>query len=760
MPDRERGRSERAGPLGPALNALWESRPGWGAPEGLPSSDVCRATGMAEYERGHLENALRWLERAVARAPGCPHSQRALAGLLQQLGRHAEAAQAYGEALRVEPSPTTESDLAAAWYGAGRSDLAREACARALAADPRHPAAWNQLGVLYEQAGRRDAALDAFRTASAASPTASLVLANLGRLLYQEGRFADSAEMYARALVGEPDRAAWLNGRALALRAVGELSEAIDLLHRALTCAPGNADLRHNLCELHLEAGHVHAAAALWHGRPLDDPRAWVQVIEVCTRSCTWSAEIDALGARLEAHDAARVGEGLAALEPPLACARRTDDPAVGQRVARSWSAVAARVASDADPLCHRACERHIAPGRTLRLGYLTGDFREHPVAHLIGGVLRRHDRARFEVVGLSYGRPDSSEVRARIVSHCDRFVELHGLGHPEAAARIAEERIDVLVELTTHTQAGRLEIAALRPAPVQIAYLGFPGTTGAAFFDYMIADPFVAPPEQRGDYDERMLYLPHCYQASDPEQPVGARRSRAECGLPEGRLVLGCFCRASKIDATLFEAWTRILLRCPEAVLWLLAPEPARGALRAEAARRGVNPERLLFAEHASRPDHLARLEHVDIALDTRFYGGHTTTSDALWRGVPVVAVAGRHFASRVSSSILRAAGLEELVCSSLAEYVERTLHYVSNPARLASLRARVAAARGTAPYFDLGSFTRQLEAGLLRAFERAAAGAPPADLRVSAEGVAREVDPSDACSAEGRSAEGSRLG
>ena len=278
------------------------------------------------------------------------------------------------------------------------------------------------------------------------------------------------------------------------------------------------------------------------------------------------------------------------------------------------------------------------------------------------------------------------------------------------AAQRIANDAIDILVDLKGHTMDAWLEVVALRPAPIQLHWLGFPGSIGGDFLDYIIADPVVLPPGTDEPYSEKIVRLPHCYQINDDRQPIDPLPSRAEAGLPDKAFVFCCFNHAHKIEPVMFDLWMDLLRDVPGSVLWLLGgPAPLERNLRAEAARRSIAPERLIFATHCPKPAHLARLSLADLALDTRIYNGHTTSSDALWAGVPLLALRGHHFASRVSASLLHAMDLDELIADSLPAYRDLALSLARDSASLTRLRRRLADARKTAPLFDTGAFHPQ---------------------------------------------------
>lgn len=403
---------------------------------------------------------------------------------------------------------------------------------------------------------------------------------------------------------------------------------------------------------------------------------------------------------------------------------RTTDDPVIRpfaalaipgltaadqQRIARlqaaEYAAWSAR-ARDLPPSAPRPV------GARLRVGYLSDDFQEHATAYLTAALFERHDRTRFEIFAYSTGHDDGGPMRRRLRAAIEHFVDIRDLSHEAAARRIREDGIDILVDLKGYTRHARLEILAQRPSPIQATWLGFPGGLGSDFIDYLIADPIVVPPESIRQYDETVVYLPDAYAPVDDRRQVAERPTRAEAGLPEAAFVFACFNDPYKITPDVFERWCRLLRAVPGSVLWLYArTEAMRRNLRGEAERHGLDAERLIFAPKRPQPGHLARLPLADLMLDTRPVNAHTTASDALWMGVPLVTCQGETFAARVASSLLTACGLSELITTDLDQYQALALELARDRARLDELRTRLSEARTGAPFFDGERFARRLE-------------------------------------------------
>lgn len=400
---------------------------------------------------------------------------------------------------------------------------------------------------------------------------------------------------------------------------------------------------------------------------------------------------------------------------------------------------VARQRAAEYQRWVERGAELRPAPARTpgsrLRIGYLSADFQEHATAYLAASVFERHDRARFEVFAYSTEPDDGGPMRRRLRQGFEHFVDVRSMTDLEAAQRIRDDGIDILIDLKGYTRHGRVEILALRPCPLQVSWLAFPGTLGASFIDYVIVDPVVVPPDRAVLFDEALAYLPDAYAPVDDRRQVAPAPSRTDAGLPPAGFVFSCFNDPYKITPDIFDRWCKILAAVPDSVLWLYAKTgEVIGNLRQEAAARGVSPDRVLFAQRVPQAQHLARLALADLVLDTSPYNAHTTASDALWMGVPVLTCPGETFASRVAASLLSASGLSDLVMTDMDEYQARAIRLALNPGELASLKARLAQAREHSAFFDTARFTRNLEALYARIHARYDQGLPPALLEPSA--------------------------
>jgi predicted O-linked N-acetylglucosamine transferase (SPINDLY family) len=401
------------------------------------------------------------------------------------------------------------------------------------------------------------------------------------------------------------------------------------------------------------------------------------------------------------------------------------------RRCAEAWTAALA----PPRPGPHRTLDT----GSRLKVGYLSADFHTHATAFLAAGVFERHDRQAFEVIAYSTGPDDGSPMRARLVAAFDRFVDARGQSPEQLAAAIRADGIDLLVDLKGHTEAALTPVLAQRPAPIQVQWLGYPGTMGAPYIDYLVGDAVVTPFEEATDYAETIVQLPVCYQPNDRQRPIAPPEDREALGLPPDAIVFCSFNNSFKFNPEVVDAMAQILSRTTGSVLWLLerdAGDPALANLRREFVARGIAAERVLAAGWRPNDRYLALYHHADVFLDTWPYGAHTTASDALWAGCPVLTWPGETFASRVASSLLRAVGLPELVAASAADYVERAVHLAHDGDLRARLRAYLAGPGRASPLFDTESFVRALERAYLTMAEQFRAGRRE-PFRVSADGA-----------------------
>ncbi|QNM96197.1 O-linked N-acetylglucosamine transferase family protein [Chitinimonas koreensis] len=676
--------------------------------------------GVVRRAAGRAEAALEAYRRAEALLPGNPELHNNLGNLLVDLGRHAEAETAYRAAIALRADWTLPwVGLVNALDGEGRAADALAAAEQALRRWPAEAGLLNARGKLHTEAGRPGPALADFDAALAAAPKLAEARYNRGVVLHKLERYRDAIDNDQALLVDQPDHVRARYNLALGLQQLGRLDEAELQYREALARQPdyhaawinlaGVAQLRNDL-----EAARRSYAEIL--RRFPDDIASRVDALHVAQKLCDWQGferlRETVVEPALALDDSATAPPPFPFLSFPCPISE-AEQLRIAQRHAR-------QLARDVVPLPPRKAGPRPAQ---LRIGYVSADFHNHATAHLMRGLFGRHDRARFEVWAYSFGPDDGSAYRARIAADCDRFVELGPYGPAECARRIHADGIDVLVDLKGYTRDSRPAIFAHRPAPLQLAWLGYPGSMGADFIDAVVTDRIVTPPAAQADYQEKLGWLPHCYQVNDDGQEIAAAPSREDCALPDGAFVFCCFNTHYKLDPFVFGLWMEILAAVPDSVLWLIDGYPdARLNLRREMDARGIDPDRLVFAGKRAKADHLARHAHADLFLDTRWYGAHTTASDALWAGVPVLSVAGETFASRVGASLLHAVGLPELVMADWDAYKREAIALAQSPARLAALKQKLAANRRSTPLFDTAGFVDDLEALYDRLWDEAA--------------------------------------
>lgn len=650
--------------------------------------------GQAREAAAHAEQVIRDGLHAVELHQCCGNAY-------YTLGRTDLALACYDRALALAPDQIALLyNAALAHARLGERDAALARLDRILAQDASHLNAQIKRGDLSKDAGDLATAQQAYRAALALAPKLAEVHNNLGATLYVAGHLREAIDSYRTALelgLGAHAPRAWLN-LGNAHHALRELEDALAAYKRGLAIAPDDASLL-------AEATHIQQKLCEWD----DFDALRRRVVEPILQ---W----DAAGPPPSAF-------AFVALPADISPA---EQQAVAARYARYVTSMAGR------PLAPRT-QRAAGP---IRIGYVSADFYNHATAHLMLGLFRLHDRRQVRVHAYSFGPDDGSEYRRRIVADSDVFCELGAMTDRAAAERIRADSVDILIDLKGFTGAARPTLFAMRPAPLQVQWLGYPGTMGAEWIDYIVADRTVLPPEDVAHYSEAPIWMPHSYQVNDSEQPIDAATpSRAECGLPDEGFVFCCFNSPYKIDPEVFAVWMQLLRDVPGSVLWLYAGTATTNAnLKRQAQLHGVDASRLVFARTQGKPQHLARHRLADLFLDTLYYNAHTTTSDALWAGLPVLTVPGRTFAARVAASLLRAVGLDELIMPDLASYAATARALANDSARLAALRRKLHAVRGTAPLFDTARFARDLDRAYVQIWHRHQAGLAPASLELSA--------------------------
>lgn len=716
--------------------------------------------GAALRGLGRADEALASYDRALKLKPDYAEALNNRANLLRDLGQPAEALAGYDRALAVRP------DYAEALVGRGdvllglgRPEAALTCYDRALAIKPDNAETLNSRGTALQAIGRYDAALASFDRALAIRPDAIGGLINRGNVLVALHRPDQAIANYDRALALAPDYAeAWnnrggtllglrraaealanfdralairpdfpdaLGNRGAALRDLRQPEAALASFDRALAIAPGHADALNNRGDL-LRDLRRHEAAADDFTRLLSirPNREYVagELFHVRNHCCDWAdynSQIDRIVSGI--HENKRV-------ITPFSFVTMSD---CAKNQLQCANIYAGDKCSNSNKLiCNEINYHH----DKIRVAYLSADFYEHATIHLMMGLFEAHDKSRFETTAISFGPSATDELRIRLENAFTNFIDVHGKSDHEVAALLREMEIDIAIDLKGHTGGARPRILSFRPAPVQVNYLGYPGTMGCDHIDYIIADPFLIPENQHSFYVEKVVYLPDTYQPTDSRRRIDDdTMTRQEAGLPERGFVFCSFNNSYKITPTVFEIWLRLLDQVEGSALWLLGDNPAAiHNLRRNAELRGIAPGRLVFASRVKPSAHLARHRLADLMLDTLPYNAHTTASDALWAGLPLVTCPGGGFAARVAGSLLHAVGLPELIAETLEDYEALALGLARDPGRLAALKAKLQRERETCPLFDTERYRRHIESAYETMWQRYQRGDRPASFAV----------------------------
>lgn len=725
--------------------------------------DALYLLGYVQSLTGELEEAQTRIGEALKVNPRSPDAAYNRGCILQTLGRHGEALACFDQALAADPklldalinrgisllalkraaealrsfdaALTLKPDDAEGWNSRatallelGQPDQALVSLDRALAAKPAYADAWSNRGVALQRLRQHAEALASFAKSLGLNPNSFTALSNRGSTLIDLHRFADAIGDFDRALALKPDYLDACINRGIALTALKDYDRALASFAQALKARPDSTEALYNRANTLMILKRFEDAATDCERLLTLDPEykyALGFLAFFRLQCCDWRA--------LDAHRTAIISGVRAGKRvlPPFAAATLFDS--ASDQLSAARISIADKYPPAAQPLWRG--ERY--PHGKIRLAYLSGDFNNTAVANAMAGVFERHDRSKFDTIAISFTESDGSEMRARLMRSFGHFIDVASLSDGEVAGALRQNETDIAVDLMGFTGDSRPGILALRPAPVQVNHLGFPGTMGTKHIDYMIADSVVVPKDHMSGFDEAVVHLPHSFMPTDSTRPIAQRiPSRAEAGLPAEGFVFCSFNNSYKFSPELFALWMRLLKAVPSSVLWLpRLNESATRNLRREADAHGVADDRLVFAPFiASSADHLARLSLADLFLDTHPYNAHSSAADALWACVPVLTLAGATFAGRVAASVLHAAGLSRMVTDSIASYEALAVELAQNSAMLADLKARLRRNVGSQALFDTAQFTRDLERAYLTMWERYQKGDPPVHFAVEA--------------------------
>lgn len=709
------------------------SMPAWGsaikpaAPVVLPAdAQGCNTLGNERLLAHRPQEALQAYDRAIELQPDYvdPHFNRSNA--LLRLNRLPEALAALDRTVELAPALVlAHYNRGTVLQSLGRAAEAMASYRQVLALEPGHVQARFNLGCIQLEREQLQDALDSLDRTIASAPQVPEAHNNRGVVLLKTGRLAEAVASFDKALALRSQYLEALNNRADARLRLGQHEGALDDLRVVLAQQPERVESRHTLARALRSAKRYEEAAQQFEWvaeRSPDIPFVRGERLQARLACCDWRG----LQADTEQLIMA-VNAGQPVAEPFLALGV-ADDPAVHLSAARI---LVDRLFPPADGAMPPGAQ---SAHPKIRVGYFSADFHGHATSHLMAQLFEEHDREQFEWYAFSYGPDIQDAMRDRLVAGFDHFIDVSSLPDIEVVTLSRSLGIDIAVDLKGFTLDNRFGIFARRCAPVQVSYLGYPGSTGASYMDYVIADKVVLPAGSRQYFTEKVVYLPHCYQVNDSLRRISDRQfSRTELGLPEQGFVFCCFNNNYKILPPVFDVWMRLLQAVPGSVLWLLEDNPAVSThLRREAQLRGVAAERLVFAPRMPTADHLARHRMADLFLDTLPVNAHTTASDALWAGLPVLTCMGRSFAARVAASLLHTVGLPELVTETAQDYEALAIALARDPARLQALRDKLHAQKASSPLFNARQAARDIEAAYLAMHRRHTQGLGPDVIEV----------------------------
>lgn len=721
-----------------------------------------KVLGFLFHQSSRYLEAAKAYKRYLRLSPLDAEIHNNLGVVLQTLGQTADSIVSFNSAISVNASfAQALFNLGNSYQALGKVRDAEESFRRSMALDPHYVDAYVNLGLLIKELGRLDDAENVFRGAISIAPNRIDLRYNLGLTLAERGEREEAKNCFQEVARLDPENAESNSALGALILDEGRLDEAEKYFRKAINCDPAYAPAFNNLAivlkgRLNLTAAKEFAIRATELDPEYADAHNTLGIILL--ESDDFSEAEAAL------RQAIAINPGYAAAEAQLVYLRKINcDFSVDSELENA----SARLGITTDPVAPFAClswfdnaehqllrskawcahkytklpriglERRETWPQRLKVGYFSADFHNFAGMNLMVGLLEEHDRENFEIFAFSYGPDKDDAMRRRIRVAVDHFIDIKHMPDIEVVDLVRSAKIDIAIHRNGYTRLSRTELFQHRMAPVQINYLGYPGSLGADFIDYIVGDSVVIPDSQRRFYSEKVIYMPHTYQPNDDKRQISSElTTRAEHGLPEKAFVIGCFNNSYKIGRKEFEIWMRTLKNYSQCVLWLLKPNiVAEKNLRRYASDCGVDPNRIIFAEKIPHASHLARHTHMDLAVDTFNYNAHTTASDALWVGIPLVTKAGRQFSARVSASLLAAVGLSELITETEEEYEAMIRSFVINPGELKKIRGQLAASINQEPLFDTRRYARNFENGLRQAYSLAFQNAIPSDIWVSEE-------------------------
>ena len=641
--------------------------------------------GLVLLKMGKLNEAAKLYLSALSLDPNFTKAYNNLGMIFKLQGDLQKAEDYYQKALKLNPNLVpVYSNLANIYRIKGEIRKAEEFCRKAIKLDPGFADAYNILGAVLQIQGKNKEAVKQYKLAIKLAPGFVDAYSNLGTALQAVGQIDEAIENYRKAIKLDFDDPNPFYNLGNILKNKGDLLKALRVYEMAIKLQPDFSD-------------------------------AYNQLIDVSRQLCSW-AKLKKYSKKLDRLTASSLSQNMIYGETPFNAIVSHDLPQRSLKIAKLWAVNIA--AAEKNPPFKFDSSRIRIEKSPLRIGYLSGNFTDHPVAHLIKSMFAAHNRKKFEIYGYCFGKGDKMGFRSQIKKGCDKFYDIDKLSFEETARRIYKDKIDILVDLMGYTDGSRFEIFAKHPAPIQVAYLGFPGSTGAQFIDYAIVDKILVQEGQDLNYSEKLIYMPDCYQINDSEQKIYSKVfKRSDFGLPKKAFVFCSFNRVSKITPEMFRTWMNILKAVPNSVLWLPQSLPqAEDNLR---QFRDSTPKRIIFGRILPLEEHLKRLTLADLMLDTFPYSGGATTSHALRMGIPVITLAGKSYLSRMSASLLTAVGLPELITENYKDYEVLAVELANNPEKLNALRLTLNANKKSSSLYDTAKFVENLEIAYQKIWE-----------------------------------------
>ncbi|GAB2287171.1 hypothetical protein Dimus_021555 [Dionaea muscipula] len=733
-------------------------------------------------ESGDLNRALQYYKEAVKFKPSFADAYLNLGNVHKALGMPQEAIMCYQRALQARPDYAMAfGNLASTYYEQGQLDLAILHYKQAISCDSGFLEAYNNLGNALKDMGRLEEAIQCYNQCLSLKPNHPQALTNLGNMymewnmmsvaatyykatlsvttglsapfnnlaiIYkQQGNYVDALSCYNEVLHIDPLAADGLVNRGNTYKEIGRVSEAIQDYIHAINIRPTMAEAHANLASAYKDSGLVEAAVKSYKQALLlrpDFPEATCNLLHTLQCVCSWE-DRDKMFVEVEGIIRQQIKMSVLPSVQPFHAIAYPLDPLLALEISRKYaqhcSVVASRYALP--PFSHPAPVPVKPEGgyQRLRIGYVSSDFGNHPLSHLMGSVFGMHNRKNVEVFCYALSPNDGTEWRQRIQSEAEHFVDVSSMSSDLIARMINEDKIQVLVNLNGYTKGARNEIFAMQPAPIQVSYMGFPGTTGATYIDYLVTDEFVSPSRFAHIYSEKLVHLPHCYFVNDYKQKNrevldrNCQHKRSDYGLPEDKFLFACFNQLYKMDPDIITTWCNILKRVPNSALWLLRfPAAGEMRLRAFAASQGVQPDQIIFTDVAMKNEHIRRSALADLFLDTPLCNAHTTGTDILWAGLPMVTLPLEKMATRVAGSLCLATGLgDDMIVNSMKEYEDRAVLLALNRPKLQALANKLKAARLTCPLFDTARWVKNLERAYFKMWNLHCSGQHPQPFKVT---------------------------